>query len=434
MSQFKYFTSESVTEGHPDKLCDHISDYVLDACLALDNNARVACEAFTTRGLIVVGGEISYDLRKSGVPEILATKLGVDLKEVARKAARDIGYIKDELGLNANTCNIQDMVGRQSPDISGGVDKRTSAHEGDDIYDKLGAGDQGLMFGFACRETDKFDPSVLMPLPIYLAHQLALQLTKVRKESSLKWIRPDGKTQVTVEYNDKGAVGIRRVLVSTQHDPVIQGVDCYKDHKQANKIIRDALIERVIIPIIGRENFTTRDWDDAIITNPSGAFVIGGPQGDTGLTGRKIIVDTYGGYARHGGGAFSGKDPTKVDRSAAYYARYAAKNLVAADLCERAEVQVAYAIGNANPMSVSVNTFGTNKIDEDKINKILNTRDIFDFRPAAMIHHLKLTDPSVITYSHYSAYGHFGRTDLNCTWEKTDKVHIIRETLGLPVN
>ncbi|WAM34353.1 methionine adenosyltransferase [Caldicellulosiruptor morganii] len=387
----KLFTSESVTEGHPDKICDQISDAVLDAILEKDPYARVACEVAVTTGLVLVMGEIT-------------TKCYVDIPKIARDTIREIGYTRAKYGFDADTCAVITSIDEQSPDIAMGVDRALEAKLGemtDDEIEAIGAGDQGMMFGFACDETP-----VLMPMPIYLAHKLARRLAYVRKEGILTYLRPDGKTQVTVEYEDDRPVRVDTIVVSTQHSPEVT-------HSQ----IEADVIEHVIKPVIPEGML---DKNTKIFVNPTGRFVIGGPQGDSGLTGRKIIVDTYGGYARHGGGAFSGKDPTKVDRSATYAARYVAKNIVVAGLAKKCEVQISYAIGVARPLSIRVDTFGTGRIDDEKIAEIV--KRVFDLRPAAIIRDLDLRRP---IYKKVAAYGHFGREDLDLPWERTDKVDII---------
>jgi S-adenosylmethionine synthetase len=392
------FTSESVTEGHPDKICDQISDAVLDACLEQDPMSRVACETATKTGFIMVLGEIT-------------THAFVNFDDLVRKVVKEIGYDSSEKGFDGNTCSVLAAIASQSPDIALGVDQALEVKTGemtDADVEKVGAGDQGMMFGFACNETD-----VLMPMPIYLAHNLARRLATLRKNGELPWLRPDGKTQVTVEYSRGRPKRVDTVLISAQHAPDI-----------GQNEIREAVIECVIKPIIPRE---MRDGQMRIFVNPTGRFVVGGPMGDAGVTGRKIIVDTYGGMSRHGGGCFSGKDPTKVDRSAAYAARWVAKNIVAAGLAERCEIQVAYAIGVARPLSINVETFGTGKIPDEAIVQLIH--DHFDLRPGAIIRDLNLRRP---IYRKTAAYGHFGRTDIDAPWENANKAEELREAADLP--
>jgi S-adenosylmethionine synthetase len=402
------FTSESVTEGHPDKVADQISDSVLDAVLADDPYGRVACETLITTGLVVVAGEIS-------------TETYVDIPTIVRERIGDIGYRHSEWGFDATTCGVVVAIDEQSPDIAQGVDIAYEVKHDpgdDDPLDRVGAGDQGMMFGYACRETEE-----LMPLPIMLAHKLCKRLAEVRKADELLYLRPDGKAQVTVRYEldahgHQRPVEIERILISTQH---ADGID-------ADALIKPDLIERVIRPILPRSLYDERRLEerDFVYVNPTGKFVLGGPMGDTGLTGRKIIVDTYGGAARHGGGAFSGKDPTKVDRSAAYAARHVAKNVVAADLADRCEVNVAYAIGVARPVSVAVRTFGTERVPETRIEELV--QEHFDLRPAAILRDLDLRRP---IFAKTAAYGHFGRDDHDFTWERTDKADVLREAAGI---
>ena len=395
MNEKHYFSSESVTEGHPDKVCDQISDAVLDAIIAQDPNAHVACETACTTGMVMVMGEIT-------------TSCYVDIPSIARSVVKEIGYNGEEGNFDSATCAVMTAIDEQSPDIAMGVNEAIESRAAsEDAYDKIGAGDQGLMFGYACTETPE-----LMPLPISLSHALCKQLTKLRKEGVLPYLRPDGKAQVTVEYVGNNPTRIDAVVVSTQHSSSV-----------SLDTIRQDIIEQVIRPVIP-ENLL--DADTKIYVNPTGRFVVGGPQGDTGLTGRKIIVDTYGGYARHGGGAFSGKDPTKVDRSACYMARYAAKNVVAAGLADRCEIQLAYAIGVAHPMSVLVDTFGTGVIPDSQITEAVKA--VFDFRPAAIIDTLQLRRP---IYRQLAAYGHIGREDLDVVWERTDRVQDLREVAGV---
>ena len=390
------FTSESVTEGHPDKICDQISDAILDAMLEQDPMSRVACETCTTTGLVMVMGEITSNAK-------------VDIQNIVRDTVREIGYTRGKYGFDADTCAVMVALDKQSTDIAMGVDKALEAKEhtmSEEEIAAIGAGDQGMMFGFATNETEEY-----MPYPIALAHKLARQLTKVRKDGTLPYLSPDGKTQVTVEYDEKGkAVRLDAVVLSTQHDPEVTQEQIHEDIK---KYVFDVILPAEMV-----------DEHTKFFINPTGRFVIGGPHGDSGLTGRKIIVDTYGGYARHGGGAFSGKDCTKVDRSAAYAARYVAKNLVAAGIADKCEIQLSYAIGVANPTSIMVDTFGTGKLSNSRIVEII--RDNFDLRPAGIIRMLDLRRP---IYKQTAAYGHFGRNDLDLPWEKLDKVDTLKAYL-----
>lgn len=392
----RLFTSESVTEGHPDKICDQISDAILDAILDKDPNARVACEVSVSTGLVLVAGEIT-------------TKCYVDIPKIVRQTVKEIGYTRAKYGFDYETCSVLTAINEQSPDIAQGVDRALEAREGqmtDAQIEAIGAGDQGLMFGFACKETPE-----LMPLPISLAHQLARKLSEVRKANEIDYLRPDAKTQVTVEYDEQNRpVRVDTIVISTQHHPEV-----------SQERIKQDLLNKVVKPVVPGEWL---DENTKYFINPTGRFVIGGPQGDAGLTGRKIIVDTYGGYARHGGGAFSGKDPTKVDRSAAYAARYVAKNIVAADLAEKVEVQLAYAIGVAQPVSITVDTFGTGKVADTELAELV--RKHFDLRPAGIIKELNLRQP---IYRQTAAYGHFGRNDLDLPWERTDKADALKEAV-----
>ena len=392
----RLFTSESVTEGHPDKMCDQIADAILDALLEQDPMSRVACETFTSTGFVVVMGEIT-------------TKAYVDIPRIVRNVVLDIGYDRSDYGFDGNTCGVFTAINEQSPDIAMGVDRALEARGGepdDEALDRIGAGDQGMMFGFATNETPEY-----MPYPIAMAHRLARRLTEVRKNGTIPYLRPDGKTQVTAEYDEEGRPArITNIIVSAQHDP---DVSQEQIHKDIRKYVIDATVPADMV-----------DDETTYLINPTGRFVIGGPQGDTGLTGRKIIVDTYGGYAHHGGGAFSGKDPTKVDRSASYAVRYAAKNLVAAGLADRCEIEVAYAIGVAHPTSVQVDTFGTGKLPERELAEIV--RKEFDLRPAGIIKMLDLRRP---IYRATTNYGHFGRTDADFPWERLDKVDALRAYL-----
>ncbi len=387
----KLFTSESVTEGHPDKICDQVSDAILDAIFEEDPNARVACETTVTTGLVLVAGEIS-------------TKCYVDIPKIVRRTIEEIGYTRAKYGFDSDTCAVLTAIDEQSPDIAMGVDEALEHRKGemDDEIEATGAGDQGIMFGFACNETPE-----LMPMPISLAHKLTKRLSEVRKNGTLSYLRPDGKSQVTIEYKDGKPARIDAIVISTQHSDEVK-------HERIERDIIQSVINKVIPSNL-------LDKDTKYYINPTGRFVVGGPQGDAGLTGRKIIVDTYGGYSRHGGGAFSGKDPTKVDRSGAYAARYVAKNIVAAGLADKCEIGLAYAIGVARPVSILVETFGTGKVSEDKIAELVDKH--FDLRPAAIIRDLDLRKP---IYRQIAAYGHFGRTELNLSWEKTDKAEILR--------
>ena len=387
------FTSESVTEGHPDKICDQISDAILDELLKQDPLSRVACETTVTTGLVLVAGEIT-------------TKAYADIPKIVRETVREIGYDRAKFGFDCDTCAVITSIDEQSGDIAMGVDEALESRDGkqtEEEIEAIGAGDQGIMFGFACNETEE-----LMPLPISLAHKLARRLTEVRKNNTLRYLRPDGKTQVTVEYEGNTPVRVHTVLISTQHGEEV-----------TNETIREDLINHVIKAVIPSELL---DEETKIYINPTGRFVVGGPQGDTGLTGRKIIIDTYGGYSRHGGGAFSGKDATKVDRSAAYAARYVAKNIVAAGLADKCEIELAYAIGVAKPLSIFIDTFGTGKVSEEKLVELVEKN--FDLRPGAIIRDLDLRKP---IFKSTAAYGHFGRTDVDLPWERTDKVEDLKK-------
>ena len=406
MAREHLFTSESVTEGHPDKVADQVSDTILDAVLTDDPNGRVACETLVTTGLVVVAGEIT-------------TETYVEIPRLVRETIKGIGYDRAKYGFDADTCGVMVALDEQSPDIALGVERSYEMQRGDDDpLDQLGAGDQGMMFGYACTETEE-----LMPLPIMLAHKIAKRLSEVRKAQILPYLRPDGKTQVTIRYevDEHGRqrpVEVVRVLLSTQH----------RDGLDTEALVKPDLIEHVLHPILPRDLYDERRFDerDFVLVNPTGKFVVGGPMGDTGLTGRKIIVDTYGGAARHGGGAFSGKDPTKVDRSAAYAARYAAKNVVAAGIAERCELQVSYAIGVAHPVSIEVECFGTERIPLDRIASLV--REQFDLRPGAILRDLDLWRP---IYAQTAAYGHFGREEQDFTWERTDRADALRAAAGL---
>jgi S-adenosylmethionine synthetase len=393
------FTSESVTEGHPDKICDQISDAILDSVLADDPVGRVACETLVTTGLVVVAGEIS-------------TSTYVDIPKVVRDTIRQVGYTRAKFGFDCDTCGVVTAIDEQSTDIAGGVDhaleERTGESKDHGLLDTLGAGDQGMMFGYAVNETPE-----LMPMPIMLAHKMAMKLSEKRRSGELDYLRPDGKTQVTVEYDDGKPVKIETVVVSSQHGP-----------EATNEQMAEDILKHVVMPVLPEAMVDYKTLN--LYVNPSGRFEIGGPQGDTGVTGRKIIVDTYGGMARHGGGCFSGKDPTKVDRSGAYYSRYTAKNIVAAGLAEKCEIQVAYAIGKAHPVSIRIETFGTEAIDILKLESLV--REHFDFRPAAIIQDLKLRRP---IYRKTAAFGHFGRDDADFTWEATDKAEALRRAAGI---
>ena len=392
MNRTHLFTSESVTEGHPDKICDQISDAVLDAILSQDKMARVACETTATTGMVMLMGEIT-------------TSAQVDIPAIARSVINEIGYNNAAFGFDGNTCAVFTTIDKQSPDIALGVDNSLEKKEDGSDDEENGAGDQGMMFGYACNETPE-----LMPMPISLSHKLAKRLTEVRKNGTLPYLRPDGKTQVTVRYENDKPVFVDAIVVSSQHSEDV-----------SLETIREDIINNVILPTIPKELISD---ETKIFVNPTGRFVVGGPQGDSGLTGRKIIVDTYGGYARHGGGAFSGKDPTKVDRSAAYAARYVAKNIVAAGIADKCEIELAYAIGVAKPVSVMVDTFGTGKVPDSEIEKAVNK--VFDLRPSAIIRNLGLRNP---IYKNLAAYGHMGREDLGVSWEKTDKAEDLKKAL-----
>ncbi|MBH8565317.1 methionine adenosyltransferase [Nostoc sp. CENA67] len=412
MSRRYLFTSESVTEGHPDKICDQISDTILDALLTQDSASRVAAEVVVNTGLVLITGEIT-------------TKANVNFVNLARKKIAEIGYVDADNGFSANSTSVLVALDEQSPDIAQGVNtaQETREQDSDEQFDKIGAGDQGIMFGFACNETPE-----LMPLPISLAHRIARRLAAVRKTGELSYLRPDGKTQVTVVYEDGRPVGIDTILISTQHDASIGEIT---DEAAVQAKIKEDLWTAVVQPVFSDIDIKPTD-ETRFLVNPTGKFVVGGPQGDSGLTGRKIIVDTYGGYSRHGGGAFSGKDPTKVDRSAAYAARYVAKNIVAAGLAEKVEIQLSYAIGVARPTSILVDTFGTGKVDEETLLELIKQN--FELRPAGIIHTFNLrnlpNERGGRFYQDVAAYGHFGRNDLDLPWERTDKAELLKQALS----
>ena len=416
MSRRYLFSSESVTEGHPDKICDQISDTILDALLAQDPKSRVAAEVVVNTGLVLITGEIT-------------TKAQVNYVNLVRKKIAEIGYTDAVNGFCANSCSVLVALDEQSPDIAQGVNtaQETREQDSDEKFDSVGAGDQGIMFGFACNETPE-----LMPLPISLAHRISRRLAAVRKTGQLLYLRPDGKTQVTVAYENGRPVGIDTILISTQHTSTIDNIT---DEAEIQAKIKEDLWAAVVEPVFADINITP-DSETRFLVNPTGKFVIGGPQGDAGLTGRKIIVDTYGGYSRHGGGAFSGKDPTKVDRSAAYVCRYVAKNIVAAGLADKCEVQLSYAIGVARPVSILVETFGTGKIDDEQLLELVKQH--FELRPAGIIHAFKLqnlpSERSGRFYQDVAAYGHFGRSDLDLPWEKTDKAELLKQALNQPLS
>ncbi len=416
MSRRYLFTSESVTEGHPDKICDQISDTILDALLTQDPSSRVAAEVVVNTGLVLVTGEIT-------------SKAQVNYVNLVRQKIAEIGYTDAVNGFCSNSCSVLVALDEQSPDIAQGVNTAQESREqdSDEKFDSIGAGDQGIMFGFACNETPE-----LMPLPISLAHRIARRLAAVRKTGQLAYLRPDGKTQVTIAYEDGRPVGIDTILISTQHTPTIGDIT---DEAAVQNKIKEDLWSAVVEPVFADIDIQP-DSETRFLVNPTGKFVIGGPQGDSGLTGRKIIVDTYGGYSRHGGGAFSGKDPTKVDRSAAYACRYVAKNIVAAGLAEKCEVQLSYAIGVARPVSILVETFGTGKIDDDRLLELV--KEHFELRPAGIIHAFKLrhlpAEKNGRFYQDVAAYGHFGRSDLELPWEKTDKAEVLKAALNQPVS